>query len=92
MKTAMATGQIQIFMNWPILLGSSIKHGDMDEVWGRVNQFSIFLHKPYLGKWSTKEEGGQNFQKSVHMVYGRPLNLFNKLTKVINEGGGGQQS
>ena len=35
---------------------------------------SILLHKPYLVKWSTKGGGGvKNVQKSVHMVYGRPL-------------------
>ena len=35
----------------------------------------IFLHKPYLLKWSTKGEGVKNVQKSVHKVYVRPLTM-----------------
>ena len=38
-----------------------------------VYEMSKLLRKPYLVKRSTKGEGGQNVQNSVHMVYGRPL-------------------
>ena len=35
---------------------------------------SILLYNSYLVKWSTKEgEGVKKVQKSVHMIYGRPL-------------------
>ena len=35
---------------------------------------TTFLHKPYLVKVLTKEEGVENTQKSVHVVYAKPLN------------------
>ena len=51
-----------------------------------VSQISILLHKPYLVKWSAKEGGVINVQKTVHMVYGWPLRGLPTCAWTILEG------
>ena len=64
-------------------VGASINHAEGEGVseinytdsWGEKGVCPLFLHKPYLVKVTVKgeEEGDQQFQKSVHVVYGWSL-------------------